>query len=52
VYASGVPNGGSTSWTRVGGGFPNVQVQDLYLNGVGLFAVTHGRGAWYLPASG
>jgi uncharacterized repeat protein (TIGR01451 family) len=50
VYATGAAAGGSTSWRRVGKGLPNVQVQDLFLNSVGLFAVTHGRGAWYLPA--
>jgi uncharacterized repeat protein (TIGR01451 family) len=49
VYTTGLVNGGSTNWTPVGSGLPNVQVQDLYLNTVGLFAVTHGRGAWYLP---
>ncbi len=50
VYATGAAAGGSTSWKRVGSLLPNVQVQDLYLNSVGLFVVTHGRGAWYLPA--
>ena len=49
VYGTGAPAGSSTSWTPVGSALPNVQVQDLYHSSVGLFAVTHGRGAWKLP---
>lgn len=32
-------------------GLPNVQVQDLYVQSSGIIVVTHGRGAWSLPAS-
>lgn len=49
VYATGAPAGSSTSWKPVGTGLPNVQVQDLYLEGTTLYVVTHGRGAWKLP---
>jgi hypothetical protein len=51
VYATAAPNGGSTSWSAVGSGLPNVQVQDLYIDTgdpAKLYAVTHGRGAWLL----
>ena len=51
VYATGAPAGGSTSWTRVGAGLPNVQVQDLFVQGNQIYAVTHGRGAWRLTAT-
>jgi photosystem II stability/assembly factor-like uncharacterized protein len=49
VYATGAPAGESTIWTRVGTEMPNVQVQDLDVAPDGLYAVTHGRGAWKLP---
>ena len=49
VYATAAPAGASTEWTRLGSGLPNVQVQDLYVGSDGLYAVTHGRGAWKLP---
>jgi hypothetical protein len=52
AFATGAPAGGSTAWTKVGTGLPNVQVQDLYLQGNDLYAVTHGRGAWKLSPSG
>jgi photosystem II stability/assembly factor-like uncharacterized protein len=51
VYATGAPAGESTVWARVGSGMPNVQVQDLDVEPDGLYAVTHGRGAWKLPAA-
>jgi uncharacterized repeat protein (TIGR01451 family) len=51
VYATGAPNGSSTVWSHLGSGLPNVQVQDLYLTGTWLYAITHGRGAWKLPAA-
>jgi hypothetical protein len=49
VYGTGNPSGSATVWTLVGTGLPNVQVQDLYVTTAGLYAVTHGRGAWKLP---
>jgi photosystem II stability/assembly factor-like uncharacterized protein len=49
VYATGAAAGSSTKWTRVGTGMPDVQVQDLDVESDGLYAVTHGRGAWRLP---
>ncbi len=49
VYATGSVAGNSTAWSAVGSGLPNVQVQDLYLGSTGLYAITHGRGAWRLP---
>jgi IPT/TIG domain len=49
VYGTGVPAGSSTTWTRVGTEMPNVQVQDLDVERDGLYAITHGRGAWKLP---
>ena len=49
VYATGAPEGESTAWTRVGTEMPNVQVQDVAVEPDGLYAVTHGRGAWKLP---
>jgi hypothetical protein len=51
VYATGAPAGESTAWTRVGTEMPNVQVQDLDVEPDGLYAVTHGRGAWKLPSA-
>ena len=52
VYATGAPSGGATSWSLVGSGLPKVQVQDLFVDPVSnnLYAVTHGRGSWKLPA--
>ncbi len=52
VYATGAPNGDSTVWSLVGNGLPKVQVQDLFVDpgSSDLYAVTHGRGAWKLPA--
>jgi len=50
VYATGAPAGESTTWTRLGTGMPNVQVQDLDVEPDGIYAVTHGRGAWKLSA--
>ena len=51
VYGTGTVSGGTTSWSRVGTGLPNAQVQDLFVDPVtnNLYAVTHGRGAWILP---
>ncbi len=51
VYGTTTPNGGSTTWSLIGTGLPNVQVQDLYVDPStnDLYAVTHGRGAWKLP---
>jgi uncharacterized repeat protein (TIGR01451 family) len=51
VYGTGAPNGSSTVWSNVGAGLPNVQVQDLFVASSGLYAVTHGRGAWWLPGT-
>jgi uncharacterized repeat protein (TIGR01451 family) len=51
VYATSVPAGSATTWTPVGTGLPNVQVQDLYVQTSRIIVVTHGRGAWSLPAS-
>jgi uncharacterized repeat protein (TIGR01451 family) len=51
VFGTSAPAGSSTSWTRVGVGLPNVQVQDLIVQSRGLYIVTHGRGAWKLPSS-
>jgi hypothetical protein len=51
VYASGAPAGEATVWTRVGTELPNVQIQDLDVEPDGLYAVTHGRGAWKLPSA-
>ena len=48
VYATSAPAGESTLWERVGTEMPNVQVQDLDVEPDGLYAVTHGRGAWRL----
>jgi hypothetical protein len=48
VYGTSAPAGNSTLWTKVGTGLPNVQVQDLDVESSGLYAVTHGRGAWRL----
>ena len=43
-------NGSSTTWRRLGGGLPNVQVVDITLTSNGtLIAETHGRGVWTLP---
>jgi hypothetical protein len=52
VYGTGAVSGGATSWSLVGTGLPKVQVQDLFVDPVSsdLYAVTHGRGAWRLPA--
>ena len=36
------------TWSVLGTGFPNVQVQDLAVEPDGLYAITHGRGAWKL----
>jgi hypothetical protein len=44
----GSSDGGAT-WSAIGTGLPAVQVQDLYVGSDGLYAVTHGRGAWKLP---
>ncbi len=52
VYATDSPNGASTAWLPLGSGLPNVQVQDLYLAGTTLYAVTHGRGAWSVALAG
>jgi hypothetical protein len=49
VYATSEAAGESTMWTRTGNGLPAVQVQDLFVNSTGVYAVTHGRGAWLLP---
>ncbi len=49
VYATAAAAGSSTAWSRVGSGLPMVQVQDLDVEADGLYAVTHGRGAWKLP---
>ena len=51
VYGTTTPNGAATTWSAVGTGLPNVQVQDLYVDPTNnnLYAVTHGRGAWVLP---
>jgi hypothetical protein len=51
VFGAGAAAGSSTSWTRVGTGLPNVQVQDLNVETDGVYAVTHGRGAWKLPGT-
>jgi hypothetical protein len=51
VYATGSAAGAATSWSLVGTGLPAVQVQDLDVEPDGLYAVTHGRGAWKLPAA-
>jgi hypothetical protein len=51
VYATEAAEGASTKWARVGTEMPNVQVQDLNVQPDGLYAVTHGRGAWKLPFS-
>jgi hypothetical protein len=50
VYGATSVAGSSTSWSPVGTGLPTVQVQDLVAadNG-GLYAITHGRGAWVIP---
>jgi hypothetical protein len=50
VYGTSSPNGSSTVWRRVGSGFPNVQVQDLFVDAKNgnVYAITHGRGAWLL----
>ena len=39
------------TWTAVGTGLPNVQVQDLDVESDGLYVVTHGRGAWKLSTT-
>lgn len=49
AYATGAVSGSSTAWTKIGTALPSVQVQDLFLGTNGLYAVTHGRGAWWLP---
>jgi Lamin Tail Domain len=51
VYGTTTPNGASTTWSVIGTGLPDVQVQDLYVDPStnDLYAVTHGRGAWKLP---
>jgi hypothetical protein len=51
VYATGAPAGSSTTWTPVGIGLPNAQVQDIALDKTthALYAATHGRGVWKLP---
>ena len=53
IYGTDKPAGSATVWKLVGTGLPNVQVQDLFVaasgNAPGLYAVTHGRGAWRLP---
>jgi uncharacterized repeat protein (TIGR01451 family) len=51
VYGTGAANGSSTVWSKIGAGLPNVQVQDLVVGAKGLYAVTHGRGAWWLPGT-
>jgi hypothetical protein len=53
VYATGKPEGATTSWARVGKELPNVQVQDLFVTPKPevLYAITHGRGAWKLSAT-
>ena len=52
VYGTAAPAGSSTSWTRIGTALPFVQTQDLFLGPNGLYAVTHGRGAWKLNSTG
>ncbi len=43
-------NGGST-WSRLGGNFPATTVTDVELGADGqLYAATHGRGLWRIPA--
>jgi photosystem II stability/assembly factor-like uncharacterized protein len=49
VYGTEAADGFSTSWTPVGTGMPNVQVQDLAVVGGAVYAATYGRGAWRLP---
>jgi xyloglucan-specific exo-beta-1,4-glucanase len=51
VYATASTNGASMTWTILGSGMPNVQVQDLFVDPAtsNLYALTHGRGAWLLP---
>jgi len=49
VYGTGSVAGSSTVWKKVATGMPSVQVQDLFLASNGVYAVTHGRGAWWLP---
>ena len=53
VYGTTAANGNSTLWSPIATGLPNVQVQDLYVDPTtgALYAVTHGRGAWALPAA-
>ena len=52
VYVTGAFNGTSTSWTSAGVGLPQVQVYGLSTTADGqVIALTHGRGAWLLPAS-
>jgi hypothetical protein len=49
VFFTRSPNGGSTTWSAVGTGLPNVQVIALSVDGSGsLYAGTHGRGVWKL----
>jgi PKD repeat protein len=48
AYGTSAAAGSATAWSRVGSGLPNVQVQDLDVEADGLYAVTHGRGAWRL----
>lgn len=50
VYGTATPSGSATKWTRVGTGLPNVQTQDLSVTANGVYVLTHGRGAWRLPA--
>jgi uncharacterized repeat protein (TIGR01451 family) len=52
VYGTGAVTAGTTSWSLVGTELPAVQVQDLFVDptSADLYAVTHGRGAWKLPA--
>jgi hypothetical protein len=54
VYGSVTAAGPSTSWSKIGSGLPNVQVQDIAVDPAtqDLYVVTHGRGAWVLSANG
>lgn len=50
VFSTNSPSAGSTRWSHVGAGLPNVQVLGLTRDPHGdLFAATHGRGIWKLP---
>ena len=43
----------SMSWQRLGGNFPTTVAIDVELGPDGnVYAATHGRGLWRIPASG